>query len=258
MTMPFRGQKGRVYEGGVRVPGVIEWPAGIPEPRASDVNSVTSDMLPTLCELAGEPAPQRPLDGISLKPLIEGAMNERPTPIGFWNFVPSNEDESRPYIDPSQQEGTTNLAKMMDGKFTRTFTNFHHPEIREEDYRGPRALLDNRYKLVVHDQDDGEPLRELFDLENDIAEEKNLIDEQPEVAERMERQLREWQESVLTSLTGGGLYDRLESLLEDERQKVNPCSSAYYGDGDTLLAISVPTAPNFSLGAVNTVFKRSR
>jgi len=60
--VPFRGVKGAVYEGGIRVPGVIEWPARIPEPRASDVNSVTSDILPTLCDLAGQPLPDCPLD----------------------------------------------------------------------------------------------------------------------------------------------------------------------------------------------------
>jgi arylsulfatase A-like enzyme len=95
VTMPFRGQKGQIYEGGVRVPGIIEWPAQISEPRVSDVNSVTSDMLPTLCELAGEPLPDRPLDGVSLKPVIKGEMAERLRPIGFWNYVPSNEELCR-------------------------------------------------------------------------------------------------------------------------------------------------------------------
>jgi arylsulfatase A-like enzyme len=202
VTMPFRGHKGAVYEGGVRVPGIIEWPAQISDPRVSDVNFVTSDMLPTLCELTGAPLPERPLDGISLKPLIEGRMTERPRPIGFWNYAPGDEDESRPYIDPELQEGTTPLVKIMDGRFTRSFTNFDHTTIRERDYRGARIMLDNRFKLVIHDQEDGVPSRELFDVRSDPAEKHNLIEKHPEVTEELDRRLRAWQESVLNSLTG--------------------------------------------------------
>ena len=57
-TVPFRAQKGSIYEGGIRVPGLIEWPAKISRPRATDVNAVTSDMLPTLCDLVGRPLPR--------------------------------------------------------------------------------------------------------------------------------------------------------------------------------------------------------
>lgn len=198
-TTPFRGQKGDVYEGGIRVPGLIEWPARLGPARSTPVNGVTSDMLPTLCEAVGAPLPDRPIDGISLLPLIDGAMTERPEPICFWNFDPS-EEGSEPYIEPALQDGTTPLVKAMDGKFTRSFRNVHHREIRERDYGGARAILDNRYKLVI----DGDPDtgKELFDMRDDDAETTNLIDEKPQVAAELERQLREWQTSVLESLTG--------------------------------------------------------
>src|SRR5690606_7387621 len=39
-TVPFRGQKAQVYEGGLRVASVVEWPKGIPNPMVSDVNTV--------------------------------------------------------------------------------------------------------------------------------------------------------------------------------------------------------------------------
>ncbi len=204
ITTPFRGQKGTMYEGGVRVPGVIEWPARIREPRVSNVNSVTSDMLPTLCELAGQPLPDRPLDGISIVPLIDGEMQERPSPIFFWSF---NTDraftgDSKPYIDPKLQEGTTPLVKMMSGKYTRTFRNFNYPEISEQDFGGARTVLDNRYKLVVGARSASQSNTELFDLTNDPAEEQNLIESHKEIAKKMERRLRDWQQSVLESLTG--------------------------------------------------------
>jgi arylsulfatase A-like enzyme len=202
-TVPFRGQKGQVYEGGLRVPGVLEWPRRISSPMASDMNTVTSDVLPTLCEIVGQPFPNRPLDGISLTPLFDGEMKERPTPICFWNGRVRNEAgfTPEPYIDPELQKGTTPLVKLMGNIATRNFRNFHHPDIQEQDFNGPRAILDNRYKLVIREKENG-AIKELFDVREDPAEEKNLIDGQPARAEELEQQLRKWQQSVLESLTG--------------------------------------------------------
>jgi arylsulfatase A-like enzyme len=204
-TVPFRGRKGTIYEGGIRVPGVIEWPAGIPQPRISEVNTVTSDILPTLCELAGQPLPPRPLDGISLTPVFSGRMQERPAPIGFWNGrarpAPADGAPRRPYIDPELQKGTTPLAKLgPDGTPTRNFQNFHQPDIQEQDFAGPRAFLDHRYKLVIDGERGG--TRELFDVRADPAEKNNLITSQPAIAADLEKKLRVWQQSVLQSLTG--------------------------------------------------------
>lgn len=204
VTTPFRGQKGTVYEGGVRVGALIEWPARIRKPRVSNVNSVTSDILPTLCELAGQPLPKRPLDGISLTAMIEGEMQERPSPIFFWNFDTGEAvtPDSRPYIDPRLQEETTPLVKTMAGKYTHTFRNFHYPEVSERHFGGARAVLGNRYKLVVDAQSQRRSTTDLFDLVEDPAEEHNLIESHKKIARKLQRQLRTWQQSVLESLTG--------------------------------------------------------
>jgi arylsulfatase A-like enzyme len=200
-TVPFRGHKGQVYEGGVRVPGVIEWPARISRAKASEVNTVTSDILPTLCELAGQPLPKRPLDGISLVPLFDGKLSERPSPILFWNGRPRPGSDAKPYINPELQKGTTPLAKLgPDGTATRNFQNVHHPDIQEQDFGGARAILGNRYKLVI-DGANGTG-RELFDVRSDPAEKNNLLKTNAVEAAKMEQQLRAWQQSVLKSLTG--------------------------------------------------------
>ena len=204
VTTPFRGEKARMYEGGIRVPGLIEWPAKIPEGRISDVNSVTSDMLPTLCELAGVELPKRPLDGISLASLIDGKMTERPQPIFFWSFnanrLTSAKSKPTPYIAPDLQEGTTPLVKYLGGKLTRSFRNFHHPPIAEGDYGGPRVVLGNDFKLVFEGGKNTGV--ELFHLKKDRAEEHNLASEKPEVTGKMKTELRHWQDSVLKSLSG--------------------------------------------------------
>jgi arylsulfatase A-like enzyme len=51
------------------------------------VPAVTSDIYPTVLDFVGVKVPNQvePLDGISIRPLIEGKMTERPKPIGFWH-----------------------------------------------------------------------------------------------------------------------------------------------------------------------------
>ena len=88
----------------------------------------------------------------------------------------------------------------MSGKYTRSFVNFHHPVIQEADYAGPKAVLDNRYKLVLDGRRDSGI--ELFDLTNDPYETTDLSSAMPTLVESMKDQLREWQDSVLNSLTG--------------------------------------------------------
>jgi arylsulfatase A-like enzyme len=206
LASPLRGWKGQVYEGGTRVPAVIEWPARIPAPRVSRINAVTSDMLPTLCALAGMPIPNdRPLDGIDLVPLFNGNLDERPTPIFFWRFESRRriKADQKPWIDPKLQEGTTPLVKFLGNIRTRNFINYHHPDIIESDYNGARVMLGNRHKLVIHDgKDNGAPSVELFDLRADPAEKINLAESERSTVNTMQTELRTWQQSVLKSLTG--------------------------------------------------------
>ena len=51
VTSPYRGRKGTMYDGGIRVPAVIEWPKGFDQHGVISANTVTSDILPTLLSL---------------------------------------------------------------------------------------------------------------------------------------------------------------------------------------------------------------
>jgi len=200
VVTPFRAEKGSVYEGGIRVPGLIEWPAKIKKGRVSKVNCVTSDILPTLCDWTAVELPKRPLDGISLAPLVAGKMKTRPKPIGFWSFNSRRAagNDAKPYFTAEEQQGTTPLVKLMGDIPTRNFRNYHQPPIEEADYSGSRVWLDNRYKLVIPGKADDES--ELYDLQTDPAEETNIAKKKPELSARLARELREWQSSVLNSL----------------------------------------------------------
>jgi arylsulfatase A-like enzyme len=204
LGFPHRGAKGEVYEGGTLVPGLMEWPAHIPQPRTTNVRASTSDLLPTLCALAGQPLPARPLDGIDLTPLLDGKMTERPKPLYFWSYNTASLSQKKPepWIDPELQKGTTPLAKLAGGKATRDFTNFRQPALSDADYLGARAIIDRDMKLVIHEEKTGASRIELFNLKADPAEKTNLKEQQPAIAGKLQTQMREWQQSVLHSLSG--------------------------------------------------------
>src|SRR5690606_21909084 len=83
---PHRGVKAQMYEGGILVPGLIEWPARIPKPRVSNVRASTSDLLPTVCSLVGQSLPDSALDGVDLTAALVAMMTERPNPLCFWQY----------------------------------------------------------------------------------------------------------------------------------------------------------------------------
>ncbi len=86
-NLDLRGRKGDMWEGGIRVPGLIEWPARI-KPFVTDIPAGVVDIFPTLADLLRIKLEQPvPLDGISLLPLMEGKMKQRPQPMGFWQFA---------------------------------------------------------------------------------------------------------------------------------------------------------------------------
>ena len=84
-TGGLRGFKNDIYEGGLRVPAIIEWPAGIAEPYVTSYPAATMDIFPTLAEVVGLPASAllQPQDGASLAPLFRQRLTRREKPIPF-------------------------------------------------------------------------------------------------------------------------------------------------------------------------------
>jgi arylsulfatase A-like enzyme len=201
---PHRGVKSTIYEGGTLVPGLIEWPARIARPQVTSFRSSTADLLPTICKLTGQPLPDRVLDGIDITPALDGVKQTRDEPLCFWEyqFQRLTASNPTPWLEPSLQEGTTPLVKLMGGKATRDFTNYRQPPITDEDYVGPRSIIVGDIKLVIHEQKNGRVRRELFDLKADPAEQQDLSGQQADTVARMEKTLREWQSSVLNSASG--------------------------------------------------------
>jgi arylsulfatase A len=82
---PLRGGKRDLYEGGIRVPMIAHWPAGIAKPGISAHASAFWDFLPTVCGLAGVEAPAG-LHGISWLPTLTGKGEQRAHDFLYWEF----------------------------------------------------------------------------------------------------------------------------------------------------------------------------
>jgi len=82
---PLRGNKGTLYEGGIRVPFVVHWRAGLPEGTVCEQPVISLDVLPTAAALAGAKLPDRlKLDGVNIVPHLKGEVKTPPHERLFW------------------------------------------------------------------------------------------------------------------------------------------------------------------------------
>lgn len=84
---PLRGEKGTLYEGGIRIPAIARQPGRIPAGRVCEAPVITHDVHPTLLELAGATGgDRRELDGVSLAPLLLDPQADRPREALYWHL----------------------------------------------------------------------------------------------------------------------------------------------------------------------------
>ena len=86
---PLRGGKMNLYEGGIRVPLIARWPGVVAAGRVSDHVWAFWDVLPTLAELSGAPAPED-IDGVSMLPAVLGVGRVGHQPVTheflYWEY----------------------------------------------------------------------------------------------------------------------------------------------------------------------------
>jgi arylsulfatase A-like enzyme len=198
-----RGDKGDVYEGGLRVPGILEWPERVPSRRVTHLPCNTSDIYPTLLDIAGvRPPHQPPLDGVSLVPLLDGRMNTRPKPIGFWDYpakgirTPSKEWMAELLEAQAAGKDVADPARLrLDaGHIDRTYPQGTFP--------GHSAWLDWPWKLHRIEGDAGRVRLELYNLAEDPDESTDLANNSRVRTGIMRAALDDWLASVVRSLNG--------------------------------------------------------
>ncbi len=81
----FRGGKGNLYEGGLRIPYLVRWPGRIQAGLVSDHLCYQPDVLPTLAELTGA-IPPKDIDGLSFLPTLLGSSRQQKHEMLYWEF----------------------------------------------------------------------------------------------------------------------------------------------------------------------------
>lgn len=83
---PLRGTKGTFWEGGIRVPFYLTWPATLPSGKKYDHPVSSMDLFPTMLEAAGRSTTKLSLDGVSLLPYLRGQRSAWPHEYLFWRL----------------------------------------------------------------------------------------------------------------------------------------------------------------------------
>jgi arylsulfatase B len=87
---PLRGFKGDLWEGGLRVPFIISWPAKMPKGRVIDTPVISMDATATAMEIAGAVPKKAKLDGVSLLPLLQDNAPRELHEDLFWRVGKKN------------------------------------------------------------------------------------------------------------------------------------------------------------------------
>lgn len=88
-SAPYKGMKRDVYDGGIHVPMIAHWPAGISKPRVDDTPWAFADVFPTFADLAGidiNVIPRLKSNGVSISPLLSDEPIPMPERTLYWEF----------------------------------------------------------------------------------------------------------------------------------------------------------------------------
>lgn len=174
---PLRGEKGSTYEGGVRVPFLARWPGRVPAGRKTDEPITVMDLLPTLVQLAGGKAPKdRVIDGKNIWPLL----SDDPKAVSPHEAIFYTRGRSVQGIRVGDWKYRSAVVKIKSKKEKKTPGN------------------QRREKKVV---------AELFNLRDDIGEQKNLITKQPERAARLKKRLEAFRAELEKNLRPPGIAE---------------------------------------------------
>lgn len=156
----LRGSKLSLYEGGIREPFIVRWPGHVPAGRVDQRTVIEAmDLFPTCCALAGAALPEAKLEGLNLGAALLGAEVVRSGPL-FWEYGRNEKF----FAYPKGADRSPNLA-----------------------------AREGSWKLLVNADGSG---AELYDLDQDAAESKNVAGEHPEITRNLVEKTLAWRKSL--------------------------------------------------------------
>ena len=179
VNRPLWGYKGDKWEGGIRIPFIVNWPAAVPGGTVFDHPVSVLDILPTMMAAAGpsDYRPPNPLDGVDLVPHLRDESGAPPHEFLFW----------RRWNTGAVRHDRWKLIRVMD-----------------DPLQAERELL--------------QPLR-LYDIENDPGETVDLAGTHPEVARKLADAMAEWEQGLAQPrwYDGGNhaYWDELREVAHD-------------------------------------------
>ena len=219
-ALPLREGKGTMFEGGCRVPCVMQWPGHIPAGTQCHEIAATIDILPTIAAITGAALPEKPIDGVNILPLLKGEANARPRDHYFF------------YYDRQLRAVRRGEWKLF---FPHTSRSYLGVNPGKDGQPGPYAQVNVGL--------------ELYNLKNDISETRDVAERHPEIVAQLQQlaeTAREELGDALTKRKGKGVRPPGRRPL-DRPERVahlavgtsiifgNAPSDRYAGSGDALV-----------------------
>jgi len=157
---PLREGKGTCWDGGVREPFVARWPGHIPAGSVCNEPAMTIDLFPTIARLAGAEAPKQKIDGLDVWPLLAGQAGAKNPHDAYFFYYADNQ-----------------LQAVSSGRWKLQLPHNYSSIVGRAPGRDGKPGGYNGMKL-------NDP--ELYDLEADIGESKNVAAEHPEIVAKLQ------------------------------------------------------------------------
>ncbi|MBE2180639.1 MAG: sulfatase-like hydrolase/transferase [Chthoniobacterales bacterium] len=178
----LKGRKGTYYEGGIRVPCIVNWPKRLPAGEIYTKPVSQLDFYPTFLAAAGAAdLKTQPLDGVNLIPYLKGETKALPHPRMYWCL---------------EHPGTW-AVREGDWKLVREITD-------------PNVLRDSEPRTVE---------LQLYDLGSDAHEEHNLIESKPEVAQHLRQLFDDFRSGLKPALGTPEIVAEWKATLAERQRK---------------------------------------
>ncbi|WP_209402339.1 sulfatase [Pseudozobellia sp. WGM2] len=159
-ALPYREGKGTAWEGGQREPFIAKYPNGLKAGKTIDTPVMAIDMLPTIAEITGSELPDKIIDGKNVWHVLTGEAKESPQEAYFFYY---------------------RVNELFGVRYDKWKLYFPHRYRTMSGQEPGKDGLPGEYRMVGLEE------IELYDLEADESETKNVASENPEIVEKIKQ-----------------------------------------------------------------------